>query len=386
MPYGSFNGLMTVALPFLLRRHDVAVEEIAAMAAMVQVPAVWYVLWAPIVDFKLRRRTWVVLLSLAAGTCAAIALNLGAARSVRPITVLLVAGSVFAQPISSAIGGLVSGTMPDAVRGRTGGWSQAGILAGGVLTGGLAVWLSGRWSASSSAMGIVIGALVALPGFAALWVPEKKRPTTTFRQHLVLMGREVAGMFRRRDVWLGAAFFLSPIASGALMNLFSGIAIDFHASSSEVIWAIAIGGVMTVLGALAGGFACDRFDRMYVYAVTGLFAAASAGVMMFAPLRPVTYVVGAALYAFVTGFGYAAFMALAFHLLGEHTEASGTRFTLFMAAVNVPLVYMIRLDGIGHSRWGVRGMLGVDAIANLAFGLVFLGVLVAAGRSPRYSY
>jgi hypothetical protein len=33
---------------------------------------------------------------------------------------------------------------------------------------------------------------------------------------------------------------------------------------------------------------------------------------------------------------------------------------------------MLRLDGIGHARWGVHGMLAVDAISNLVFGVLLL--------------
>jgi len=77
----------------------------------------------------------------------------------------------------------------------------------------------------------------------------------------------------------------------------------------------------------------------------------------------------------VTGFGYAAFMALALEVLGSETAASGTRFTLFMAASNVPLVYMLRLDGLGHARFGVHGMLAADAFANATFGLLLLATL-----------
>jgi hypothetical protein len=43
-----------------------------------------------------------------------------------------------------------------------------------------------------------------------------------------------------------------------------------------------------------------------------------------------------------------------------------------MAAVNVPVVYMLRLDGLGHSYGGVRGMIAVDALSNTVFGLALL--------------
>jgi hypothetical protein len=94
------------------------------------------------------------------------------------------------------------------------------------------------------------------------------------------------------------------------------------------------------------------------------------GGMLLVPLSPGAYLAGAAAYALATGYSYGAFMALAYSLLGAGGAASGTQFTLFMAAVNLPVVYMLRLDGLGHAHFGVRGMLAVDGGANLLFGLV----------------
>jgi hypothetical protein len=102
--------------------------------------------------------------------------------------------------------------------------------------------------------------------------------------------------------------------------------------------------------------------------------------MLIAPLTPWTYALGGAAYALATGFCYAAFMGLAFSLLGEGAATSGTQFTLYMAASNVPVAYMLRLDGLGHGWLGVRGMLGVDAAANAVFGAIFLIGMVVRMR------
>src|SRR5262249_359453 len=145
-PYGSFNGLVAVALPYVLRRHGIPVERIAAIGASVSAPTIWYFLWAPIVDVKLRRRSWVLLLSMATAVCCAFAIAGDGAPSIKRLTALFIAASVFSQPISSAIGGLVGTVVPNELRGRTGGWTQAGIVGGGVLTGGITVWLTSHAS------------------------------------------------------------------------------------------------------------------------------------------------------------------------------------------------------------------------------------------------
>lgn len=365
MPYGSFNGVAAVALPFLLRHDGTPVARIAAIEAFVQAPAIWYVLWAPAVDFGLRRRSWIVLLSLVSGVTTALALGLTTRQGWHAATELFVVASAFNQPVSSAIGALVASVMPDAMRGRAAGWTQAGILCAGVIAGGVTIWMSSHLARST--IGIILGLIIVCPSLLALLVPEAAPIRAGAGAHLAQMWREIAGTFKRRDAWLGIVFFVSPVGAGALMNLFAGVAPEFHASATDVVGVAAIGGLMMSAGALLGGFVLDRTSRWRIYPLAGTLCAVSVGAMVVAPLRPITYLLGAAGYAFSTGIAYAAFMALALQLLGSEQAASGTRFTLFTAAVNVPVVYMLRLDGLGQARFGVRGMLATDALANLAF-------------------
>jgi MFS family permease len=379
-PYGSFNGLVAVGLPYVLRQRGIAIERIAIIEALVQAPSIWFFLWGPVVDLGLRRRTWIMLLSVVSALFAAAALGL-ADGSVRSLTALFVLASVFAQPVSSAIGGLVATVVPNDQRGRTAGWSQAGIFVAGVVTGGIAIWCSGRVSVGIAAL--IAALLIFTPSLAALVIDEPRPQIENLARHFRAMLLDVRASLARRDVWIGLLFFLSPIGAGALMNLFSAIASEFHASASVIIATVALGGVLTPAGSLIGGVICDRFDRWLVYPIAGLTAALSAGVMTIAPLSPGAFVFGAASYALTIGFCYAAFLALAFQLVGANSAASGTRFTLFMAAVNVPVVYMLRLDGWGHARFGVRGMLAVDALSNLVFGILFLAIALIAGGHAR---
>jgi len=375
IPYGAFYGIITVALPFLLRRQGLSVERIASISAFVQAPTIWYFLWAPAVDVRLRRRTWVVVLSATTAVCAALGLYFAGIGSVRLATVSLVAGSVFSQPISSALGGLVAETIPDALRGRAGGWSQAGMLGGGVIAGGSAVWLAGHapvWVASVTA-----ALLVLLPSVAAVTIPEPRSPRSQLVPHLRAMSQDVGAMLRRREVLVALAFFLSPIGAGAAANLFPAVAGEYHASSGMVIWATGLGAIATPLGALLGGVISDRFNRWRVYPLSGVASALSSGLMALAPMSPATFLIGTAGYALTLGVCYAAFMSLAFQLVGKATTASSTRFTLFMAASDVPIVYMLRLDGLAHARLGVRGMLATDSLSNLIFAGLLMTVFAA---------
>jgi MFS transporter, PAT family, beta-lactamase induction signal transducer AmpG len=372
IPYGAFNGFIAVGLPYLLRRHGLSVQRIASISSIVQTPAIWFFLWAPIVDLKFRRRTWIVVLSAGTALCAGLAIG-GAASTLPGFTALLLAASVLNQPISSAVGGLIAATVPNERRGITGGWSQTGILTGGVAAGGAVVWLVGVGSPTMTA--VVLAFIIAVPASIALWLREPKPNASRLGEQMAFIGKDLARTLERKDVWIGLAFFLSPIGASALIDLFTAVAPDFRASNNAVLIVVGVAGVLTPLGAIAGGVASDRFNRWRTYAAAGLLSALAASAILVARPTEWTYIWGAAGYAFAAGFAYAAFMALALELVGSNAAGSGTRFTLFMAAVNVPVVYMVRLDGFGHAHAGLRGMLGADATANAIFGGLLLAIV-----------
>ena len=63
LPLGMIYGFNFTALPFLLAKAGVPVDRIASVSAISSLPGVLGLLTAPLVDIKLRRRTW-----LAVGT------------------------------------------------------------------------------------------------------------------------------------------------------------------------------------------------------------------------------------------------------------------------------------------------------------------------------
>ena len=376
LPYGAFNGVIALALPYLLRSDRVTLPQIASALAVIQSPAIWYFLWAPIVDLRFRKRTWVLLLAVASAICATAALHFGVATGLSAITTLFVIGSILNQPISSALGGLVSTVMPEKLQSRTAGWGQAGNLGGGALAGGLALWVSVRWP--GAAMAAVVGALVALPALIVLAIDEPRRAPASVATRMAGVRTELAEMVRRREVWFAFLLFVSPAGSGALTALFPAAAVEYGASAGAVIWAVGVGGAALMAGgALAGGFVCERYDRWLIYPAVGVMAALSAGVMALMPLTPTTFILGSLSYALVTGFSYSAFMAIALELLGSESAGPGTQFTLCIAATNAPMVYMLWIDGAAHARFGVHGMLIADAVANGVAGIL---LVVAAWR------
>ena len=70
-------------------------------------------------------------------------------------------------------------------------------------------------------------------------------------------------------------------------------------------------------------------------------------------------------------------------IVGVETRDASTLYSVLNAIVTIPLLYMIRLDGLGFSRFGTRGLLWTDAAANVLMFAVVAAVFVVCGLGLR---
>ena len=374
LPYGVYSGFVSTAMPYLLRSAGVEVGRIAEIGSLALAPAVWYFLWSPLADIGLRRRTWLMLSAAASAACLWSALRQPLPGGLHWFVAFVVAGSALNSIVGSANGGLMAASIADGERGRAGGWLQAGNVGGGTLGAGALLWLAPHLSATGLAN--TAAAMVLIPSVAALWIAEPPAPREPLSRAAGEMWRDIKAMFRSKRSLTGLAMLLSPMGAAAAANLFSGIAVDYGASGRMVIWITGLGaGLLTSLGSLLGGFFCDRIPRRTAYALAALASAACAGWMTAAPVNPATFAVGVSLYLFSQGLAFAAYSALQLELVGEGGRSGATRYTLYGAAANAPVMYMTWVDGQGYRRGGVRGLLGADALSNLVAGSICLLLL-----------
>jgi len=378
IPNGLANAIIVLLTPYLLRREGVAVNHIAEIVAIASIPNIWYFLYSPIVDFGLRRRTWIVVSATSAALTAALAILISR-ESLTALTILLFISGALGSLISSANGALLSFLHPG-VRGRASGWYQAGNLGGGTVGGGAAIWLADRVSLPLLSLGVLV--LVVLPATAAFFVSEaapQRRALLPLFKDLFDDLRDV--LWSKRTL-AGLAFFLSPVGSAAVVNLASGLGPDYHAPAGEVMWISGIaGGLLSALGSLIGGYASDRMNRMLAYALSGGLSTLFALYLAFAPATPWTYGLGYSGYSIAAGFAYAVFTALVLEVLGRRRHAAGTAYSLFVASGNFPILYMTWLDGVGYKHGAVRGLMTVDALAN---GLGAIVLVMVARSAQRY--
>lgn len=144
------------------------------------------------------------------------------------------------------------------------------------------------------------------------------------------VGRALWQLVSRRAGLLLLFLMLMPIGSGGAQQLWAAIAGDWHASATQVALVNgALGGVVSLIGCVAGGALCDRLDRKTAYCLYGLALGVTAVAMAVLPRTSTTFVVMTLVYAFVLGTCYAAYTAVVLEEIG--TTAAATKFQLLSA-------------------------------------------------------
>ena len=373
LPYAFTSSVTVILMPYLLRKYNLSVDEIANIVVVASLPSIWSFLWSPLADIGMRKRSWVILSATGAGLASLAAiLNVtgSSGGSHALMTALLFLMNAFAGLLSSSCGALLT-DMPAELRGRSSGFYQAGNTGGAAIGGGLFIWLADH--ASLPSVALMITALMIVPALAALVINERPPHGRALGPHFADMGRDMKDLFRSRYTWIGLIFLLSPVGSAAVGNLISGMGPDYHASGEVVLWASGVaGGLLSAFGCFLGGFIADKIGRMMSYALAGGLAAVCALYMAFAPATSMTYAVGYGCYAVSAGIAYAVFTAMVLDILGHRKHAAASGYAVLNSAGNLPIEYMTWLDGMGYGKWGARGLMTVDAAANGGFGIVLL--------------
>lgn len=368
-----------MALPFILRKAGLAVPDIASIQAALLIPNVFNFAWSPLVDIGFRRKTWAILLTVVSAAFIVAAFLTPLPSAVRLFVLFAVVGNVLSFG-SVAIGALAS-ALPLEFRPQAGAWMQVGNLGGAALAGAFFVWIAARYSLP--AVALAVGVISILPVLPVVFIPESGRPGwSAAGSEFKRLGHALRSRIKSSETWLGAAILLSPVGTGAMTFLFSGIAADYHAGAKIVAVVTGLAGsLVTAGGALVGGIVTRRLGSRMAYSVLGIVGAASAALMAVAPLSPLTYTWGSLIYCALAGAAWATFTALVLDLVGAANPAAGTWYATFVCVGNAPVSYMEWLDGVGYHHFGARGMLGVDALAGGIFSVAWLIFLVWSSRA-----
>jgi PAT family beta-lactamase induction signal transducer AmpG len=370
LPLGMAVGFNSTALPFMLAKAGVPVDRIASVSAIASLPGVLGLFIAPIVDIKLRRRTWLAIGMFGTAIAACIYFPLIGASHVVLLTALIFSGGMVTFLVMAACGGLMISMLTSTDQSKAAAWIQVGVLGGGALSGAMVLWLVGRMPLVAT--GFCFAVLTAALGYIPFTIPERvPKPSPWFRGRLVALGKEVLGLARSRERFWGSLLLLSPCATGAAQSLLPAIASHYGVGGHGVLWINGIaGGVALALGALCSTLVPGNWDRRLTYAAAGVTNALAA-VLLLAANRPSVYLAGTALYLATEGLCAARSVALIVEIVGPEARDASTLYSLLNAAVSLPIVYVTWLDGVGFRYFGMRGLLLTDAGLNfLVFGIV----------------
>jgi MFS family permease len=395
--YGVPGAFTAVLMPYLARRANLDLAHIGWYVTLLFVPTWFQFVYAPVVDFWLRRKHWLVLLALVGGASLFVACQMTLPDQVVPFLGFAFIAQVFSGLIGSCNGGLMAAGLTDAQRGKAGGWYNAGNLSGG----GISAWIAAMMTSDGYPawqFGGVLALMMVGPALVMLFVhePLRKMEGTLIDAIARLLGEVKAFLWTKAGI-TGILLCLSPVGTAALANYFSGVAQDYVTHDlagelaklppdvaaklvdSHVAHMIGIvsglgGQIITAVGSIAGGFICDRTNRRAMYLLSGVLTAIVGLAMALSPTSESTFIYGGLTYALVTGFCYAAFTATVLETIGKDTKSASTRYSMFTAAGNVAIAYVGLIDSRFMKHHGVDGVVGSDAVLNIA-GVVVLGLV-----------
>jgi len=376
MPFGVLNGYLVVTLAYVLSHAGLKVEQIAGLIALSYVPHTWKFLWAPIADTTLSRKTWYLIGGITTAiTMALTGLIPANAGHMAQLSALILISNFAVTLVGMSTESLMAHNATEAEKGRAGGWFQAGNLGGSGIGGGIGLTLAQKlpepWMAGTA---LAVGCLACASGLFLIPEPASTIRGSKMTTSLLNVVKDIWMVAKSRRGFLALVLCFLPIGSGAASGLWAAVARDWSASAGTVALVTGVvGGLVSALGCLIGGYVCDRMHRKLAYALFGIMQAGCAVAMAVTPHTETNYIIFTTVYALITGFTYAGFTAFVLEAMG--LGAAATKFNLYASLSNFPIMYMTTIDGWAHGRYGPSGMLFAEASVGMAGLVVFMGVL-----------
>ncbi|MEO6584356.1 MAG: MFS transporter [Ferruginibacter sp.] len=375
LPMGVSQGFVTVTLGYLLSQAGVSVDKIAALIAATLLPHIFKFIWAPLVDTTLSFKKWYWIASIIS-SIGIIATGLLPLREagLSSLTIIVLLTQFAVTFLCMATEGLMAYDVPPDLKGKAGGFFQAGNLGGVGLGGGLGLILAQRvsepWIVSLS-----LGIFCLLCALALFYFNDPKitiQEETISRTYRSLL-KDVWSTIRTKNGVLAMMLCFLTLGTGAASNLWSAIAKDWQVNADTVaVVTGVVGGLLSALGCMIGGWICDRMNRRNAYLIFGLIGAATAVGMAYTPRTEIMFITWTSFYAIAVGLSYAGFTAFTLEAIGK--GAAATKYNIFAALSNTPIYIMTYVIGLAYAKRGATAMLNTEAAYALGAVLFFIFV------------
>ncbi|MGA8042097.1 MAG: MFS transporter [Terracidiphilus sp.] len=382
---GLTNGIVFFVMPQLLAAQHVSEATIASVTAAAMSANFWAVLFSPILDVRFSRRWYATATAALAALFVVIAFtNL---QHIVLLSVALVLIVCAAGLSAAALGGWLSSVCPHSQKNNLSAWLNVVLIGGTGLGAAAGAELVRHLGAGLAAA--LLGACVVLPTVLFLFIPAPGPDRRLAGESFAQFNREILAMLRRRNILIVLLLFLSPCSTFALTSLLGAFGADFHASAGAVSMAGGAGAVISgIIGSLLFPVIARRAPLRFLYLGNGILGAVFTLLLIAIPRAPWAFTLALlGLYLF-QALAFSIQLGIVFEAIGPDNPLASTTFAFLTAATNVPVTYMMVIDGRGYTLAGITGSFATDAFISIAtcllLGLLFvrLGASAFAPATP----
>lgn len=370
-PVGLGCAITFMAIPQLLAAQNIAADRIAALTAFAVAPGFVAFLFGPLLDWRLKRKSYAIGFYLLGAVLLAAALLSTANLA------LLAALEFFAQLAltigSVALGGWFSALVPKEKSGALGAWFTVWNIG---MSGAAAMATVPLIRATSLGLGAgVIALWTAAPVLLLAVLGCKPADNRLARESIRAFSGDVAAILKSKLVLWTLLIFLSPVASFTMINLLGGLGNDFKTPEATVSLLLGTGGVIAgIFGSLAMPVIERWVAPRFLYLWVGLVGACFSLAIAFLPHNAGSF----ALAVLIENIGQAAGFSVAYAIMLRTIKAddplAATQFALMNSAICLPLTYMQVFDGQGYALLGVKGAFLMDGAVSACAALALLAV------------